>query len=155
MTAATSEYAMLDSMFAMDPVFPGLGGLDGLDQPMPMDAQQFINPNWGMGSNSPQLPSSRNNSNAGAFSTSLPNPLRQQDQQQYQQQQQRPLATDTVLTAPPNFELPNSPWSAWLNSSNGQTGAAMADPTAAELLAASGGKKTMSSSEVYRTVTKP
>lgn len=29
MNAATSEYAMLDSMFAMDPVFPGLG----LDQP--------------------------------------------------------------------------------------------------------------------------
>lgn len=31
MSAATSEYAMLDSMFAMDPVFPGLG-VDSLDQ---------------------------------------------------------------------------------------------------------------------------
>lgn len=157
MTAATSEYAMLDSMFAMDPVFPGLGGLDGLDQPMQVD-QQFVNPAW---TGSPQRQSDQNNTFTSL--SNAPHPSQQQQQQQ-QLNADRPgmtssgLDANAVLTTPPSFDLPTSPWTTWLQNqmggggADGTTGAAA---TAAGLLAGGTGKKTMSSSEVYKTVTKP
>lgn len=155
MTAATSEYAMLDSMFAMDPVFPGLGGLDGMDQPMQLD-QQFVNPSWDsptrpQTANAPSMNPTQQQSN---YSTSLPNPA------PAQQQQQRPSAAtapgiNTMLTTPPTYDLPSSPWTTWVNSQVTGVDGSGAAATAAGLLAGGSGKKTMSSSEVYKTVTKP
>lgn len=185
MTAATSEYAMLDSMFAMDPVFPGLGGLDGLDQPMQIE-NQFVDRNWGGQENDallgPQHQSNHsgnglgNNLHDDPFSTNLStsistnrnqssgrikNPLHDPNSQN-QNQNSLTSSNNTMLTTPPSFDLPNSPWTAWLN--NQTSGGVDANvlstsgggaTTAAGLLAAGGGKKTMSSSEVYKTVTKP
>lgn len=182
MTAATSEYAMLDSMFAMDPVFPGLGGLDGLDQPMQLD-NQFVNRNWGGQDDSlsrPQAQSTNPSTGLGntlhgdPFSTNLTTSIPQhqtqasgrmhnqnETQNHNQEQNLRHTSSNAVLTTPPSFDLPNSPWTAWLNTqtSGGVDGSATNPPsgttTAAGLLAAGSGKKTMSSSEVYKTVTKP
>lgn len=178
MTAATSEYAMLDSMFAMDPVFPGLGGLEGLDQSMQLD-NQFVNRNWGtqdidLQSRPQQTQSTTSLGNAlhgDPFSTSLTNPIPSNPNQNQNQSSGRiqnqnqdsnlQHSSSAMLTTPPTFDLPNSPWTAWLNNQtsggvdgngmNASSGAA----TAAGLLAAGSGKKTMSSSEVYKTVTKP
>lgn len=176
MTAATSEYAMLDSMFAMDPVFPGLGGLDGLDQPMQLD-NQFMNQDWGAQNNDiNQRPQAQSSTSAPALNdtihgnSSYPNLAPSISPNQAQSSARMgnsgvdsdyQHSSNTMLTTPPTFDLPNSPWTAWLNNQtsggvdgNG-TNTSSAVTTAAGLLAAGSGKKTMSSSEVYKTVTKP
>jgi hypothetical protein len=152
MTAATSEYAMLDSMFAMDPVFPGLGGLDTLDQ-------QFMDPNWG-NSGLPSLPQPQHQQQANPihpnFSTSLPsqNQTPHQSQPQQQMHPRTNESSDTLLPTPPSFDLPNSPWTTWL-SGQGQAQTLEDGMMAGGLIASGGNKRTMSSSEVYKKVTKP
>jgi hypothetical protein len=165
MTAATSEYAMLDSMFAMDPVFPGLGGLDNLDQPLSLD-QQFM-PNW-----------SDDNSNINNGNSNHTQNIQSQSNPVHptfaiQNQNQTSHGTDHgLLPNPPQFEIPSTPWSMWLNSApqsgdNGQIaslaqGQASAQTKTLEdgissggLLASGTNKKTMNSSEVYKKVVKP
>lgn len=175
MTAATSEYAMLDSMFAMDPVFPGLGGLEGLDQPMQVD-QQFINSGWG-GPDTNTQSQTRTQTRSGNDDSTLsndpnsfarlpystqPHQTQFQDQNQTLQPPNLSSSMNAILTTPPDFTLPNSPWAAWLNNqtSGGVDGnSTMQSDVGGGLLATGGGgtgaKKTMSSSEVYKTVTKP
>lgn len=144
MTAATSEYAMLDSMFAMDPVFPGLGGLEGLDQ---LD-QQFM-PNW---TNTQNQNQNQNNNNL-----SMP-PMQQPIQPTFaptlppQQMSTASTESNNLLHTPP-VDLPNSPWSTWLNG-QGQA-QTLEDGMMAGGIGTSGTKRTMSSSEVYKKVTKP
>jgi hypothetical protein len=146
MTAATSEYAMLDSMFAMDPVFPGLGNLDDLNQ-------QFI-PNWGTDPTTTTTSTNGNgdtNHNHTQNISSQSHPvhptfLSNQPPQQ-QQQQQQPDLLSTGFDAP-------TPWSTWLqNTLQGQGQGQTQVPVDEGLLA--GNKKTMSSSEVYKKVVKP
>jgi len=167
MTAATSEYAMLDSMFAMDPVFPGLGGLDNLDQPLSLD-QQFM-PNWGNDNNNNN---GNTNHTQNIQSQSHPvHPSFAMPNQQGQNAGSQNTNTD-LLPNPPQFEIPSTPWSMWLNSTpqtgdNGQVanqtqGQALAQTKTLEdgmtgggLLASGTNKKTMSSSEVYKKVVKP
>jgi hypothetical protein len=147
MTAATSEYAMLDSMFAMDPVFPGLGGLEGMDSL----EQQFM-PNWSNNNNNNNLssiPQIQANPIQPTFSSTLPPP------NQNQQNNTMVSSTDsnnTLLTTPP-IDLPNSPWSTWL-SGQGQA-QTLEDGMMAGGAGVNGTKRTMSSSEVYKKVTKP
>ena len=145
MTAATSEYAMLDSMFAMDPVFPGLGNLDTLDQ-------QFI-PNWDNNNNNNDTNHTQNiqSQSQPVHPTSFPI----QNQNKNQNQNIDMLATPTQLDAP------GTPWSTWLQGTlQGQNQV----PIPEEGLMGNGngngngngsGKKTMSSSEVYKKVVKP
>jgi hypothetical protein len=136
MTAATSEYAMLDSMFAMDPVFPGLGNLDTLDQ-------QFI-PNWDTNTNNDTNHTQNIQSQSHpVHPTSFPNQNQNID----------------MLATPTQFDAPGTPWSTWLQGTlQGQTQAQIPE----EGLMGNGngngngsGKKTMSSSEVYKKVVKP
>lgn len=138
MTAATSEYAMLDSMFAMDPVFPGLGNLDTLDQ-------QFI-PNWDNNNNNDTNHTQNIQSQSlPVHPTSFPNQTQNQNQNM------------NMLSTPTQFDAPGTPWSTWLQGTlQGQTQA----PIPEDGLIGNGngngnGKQTMSSSEVYKKVVKP
>jgi hypothetical protein len=137
MTAATSEYAMLDSMFAMDPVFPGLGNLDTLDQ-------QFI-PNWDNNNNNNDTNHTQNiqSQSLPVHPTSFPNQNQNQNQNM------------DVLATPTQFDGPGTPWSIWLQGTlQGQNQV----PIPEDGLMGNGngnGKQTMSSSEVYKKVVKP
>jgi hypothetical protein len=168
MTAATSEYAMLDSMFAMDPVFPGLGGLDNLDQPLSLD-QQYISPNWTNDNNNNHTQSIQSQSHPVHPTFSMPNPPSDSMNQRHRHSADAQIqGHHGTLPAPPTFDMPSSPWSTWLNGQGGQTPQAQAQAqtlddgmTAGGLLASGMGngtgqsKRTMNSSEVYKKVTKP
>ena len=158
MTAATSEYAMLDSMFAMDPVFPGLGNLDNLE-PMSLD-QQFI-PNWD--TNTTTTSNNDTNHTRNIQSQSHPvhptfmsnnnssNQNQGQDQTQIQNQNQNQIQGNTNQTTDiinSGGIDPGTPWSTWLQGTlQGQSTTAPMDDGS--------GKTTMSSSEVYKKVVKP
>jgi len=151
----------------MDPVFPGLGGLDNLDQPLSLD-QQFM-PNWGNDNNNNN---GNTNHTQNIQSQSHPvHPSFAMPSQQSQNAGSQNTNTD-LLPNPPQFEIPSTPWSMWLNSTpqtgdNGQAqglaqGQALAQTKTLEdgmtgggLLASGTNKKTMSSSEVYKKVVKP
>lgn len=143
MTAATSEYAMLDSMFAMDPVFPGLGNLDTLDQ-------QFI-PTWDNTNNNNGGSDTNHTQNIQSQSHPVhPTFLSNQNQNQNNTNSNNSNNND-ILTTPTQYDAPGTPWSTWLQGTlqQGQTQA----PD--EGLMGNGNGKTMSSSEVYKKVIKP
>jgi len=149
MTAATSEYAMLDSMFAMDPVFPGLGNLDNLE-PMSLD-QQFI-PNWDTNTNTTTNTGANNDTNHTRNIQSQSHPVHPTFLSNNNNQNQGPMdqsqggqITDAVNGGGID---PGTPWSTWLQSTlQGQQTTVPLDDGS--------GKKTMSSSEVYKKVVKP
>jgi hypothetical protein len=126
-------------MFAMDPVFPGLGGLDNLDQPL-LD-QTYI-PNWDTTTTTTNNNDTNHTQNIQSQSqpvhpTFLPNQQRQSHNQ-----------PNEILATPGAFDVPGTPWSTWLQEQGQGQGQTLDDGSGS-------GKKTMSSSEVYKKVVKP
>jgi hypothetical protein len=163
MTAATSEYAMLDSMFAMDPVFPGLGV--EFDQALSSQLDDpYINPSWE--SEPLHFPPQMDVGNRYTSKSILGQPSLEAYTQSLQAGEGPGGGTwaswtnSTATHQDPRVEGPSSMSRGSMSANPGQLGAGASDSASTAIMPgerfiAEQGRKQISSSEVYRSVVKP